>query len=97
MDKMFRPPPEAPVFRPSDEEFLDPIAYIEGVRRKIGDVSGICKVIPPAVSNLCNTSVIICPIWNSAASVTPGGLNVWSFNKLLFEVYKKFRILSVKF
>ncbi|CAL8078546.1 unnamed protein product [Calicophoron daubneyi] len=43
---VFVPPPEAPVFRPNEEEFKDPMAYIA----KISDAGmrcGICKVIPP--------------------------------------------------
>ncbi|XP_067927988.1 lysine-specific demethylase 5A-like [Watersipora subatra] len=42
----FVPPPEAPVFEPTAEEFEDPIAYITKIR-PIGQNVGICKVRPP--------------------------------------------------
>ncbi|KAI9006930.1 PLU-1-like protein-domain-containing protein [Hyaloraphidium curvatum] len=39
--------PEAPVFRPTDEEFSEPIRYIEKIR-KTAEKYGICKIVPPA-------------------------------------------------
>ena len=38
---------EAPVFRPTEQEFEDPYAYIETIRH-VGERAGICKIIPPA-------------------------------------------------
>ena len=43
------PPPEAPVFQPSMEEFKDPIAYITKIRPVVIN-TGICKIRPPSVS-----------------------------------------------
>ncbi|XP_063389796.1 lysine-specific demethylase 5-like [Cydia fagiglandana] len=43
----FSVPPEAPVFEPTPEEFLDPLAYISKIR-PIAEKSGICKIKPPA-------------------------------------------------
>lgn len=43
---VFRIPPEAPVFEPTVEEFLDPLAYINKIR-PIAEKTGICKVKPP--------------------------------------------------
>ncbi|THD25358.1 Lysine-specific demethylase 5D [Fasciola hepatica] len=42
----FVPPPEAPVFRPTEEEFRDPLEYLMKIRH-IGTKTGICKIIPP--------------------------------------------------
>ncbi|KAF5401529.1 Lysine-specific demethylase 5D [Paragonimus heterotremus] len=42
----FIPPPEAPVFRPTEEEFDNPLNYIMKIRH-IGTKTGICKIIPP--------------------------------------------------
>ncbi|KAI8905734.1 PLU-1-like protein-domain-containing protein [Powellomyces hirtus] len=36
----------APVFHPSAEEFKDPLRYIESIRVE-GELSGICKIVPP--------------------------------------------------
>lgn len=43
---LFRVPTEAPVFEPTVEEFLDPLAYINKIR-PIAEKTGICKVKPP--------------------------------------------------
>lgn len=43
---VFRVPPEAPVFEPTVEEFLDPLAYINKIR-PVAEKTGICKVKPP--------------------------------------------------
>lgn len=48
-DGEFIPPPEAPVFEPTWEEFKDPLAYL-GKIRPIAEKSGICKIRPPPVS-----------------------------------------------
>lgn len=45
----FNPPPEAPVFHPTEEEFNDPLEYINKIR-KFAEESGICKIKPPPVS-----------------------------------------------
>ncbi|ESN91986.1 hypothetical protein HELRODRAFT_194466 [Helobdella robusta] len=44
--KKFIPPPEAPVFEPSWEDFCDPLAYIDKIR-PIGEKYGVCKIRPP--------------------------------------------------
>jgi histone demethylase JARID1 len=38
--------PEAPTFRPTEEEFKDPVAYIQKIAPE-GKKFGICRVIPP--------------------------------------------------
>lgn len=40
-------PPEAPIFRPTPEEFEHPLRYIASIR-PAAEAYGICKVIPPA-------------------------------------------------
>jgi len=44
-------PPEAPVFKPTVEEFQDPFTYLEKIR-PIAEASGICKIQPPQVRTL---------------------------------------------
>ena len=38
---------EAPIFKPTEAEFKDPIKYIQGIR-KIAEPFGMCKIIPPS-------------------------------------------------
>lgn len=45
----FKVPPEAPVFEPSEEDFKNPLIYINKIR-PIAEKYGICKIRPPAVS-----------------------------------------------
>lgn len=46
VDFVFDPVPEAPTFKPNDQEFKDPLAYINQIR-PIAEQFGICKIIPP--------------------------------------------------
>ena len=49
MMEEFIPPPEAPVFQPTLEEFKDPVSYITRIRPVVVN-TGICKIRPPTVS-----------------------------------------------
>ncbi|KAH9403950.1 Lysine-specific demethylase 5A, partial [Tyrophagus putrescentiae] len=43
----FKPPPECPVYRPTQEEFdKGPLEYINSIR-PVAEKHGICKIIPP--------------------------------------------------
>ena len=49
MMEEFIPPPEAPVFQPTAEEFKDPVSYITRISPVVKN-TGICKIRPPPVS-----------------------------------------------
>ncbi|KAL6873999.1 hypothetical protein ACP4OV_014081 [Aristida adscensionis] len=38
--------PEAPVFRPTEEDFADPLAYVARIR-PLAEPYGICRIVPP--------------------------------------------------
>lgn len=48
---IFEVPPEAPVFEPTEEEFLDPLAFINKIR-PVAEKYGICKIKPPPVRTI---------------------------------------------
>lgn len=45
-DFKFKVPPEAPVFEPTDEDFENPLRYIDKIR-PVAEKCGICKIRPP--------------------------------------------------
>ncbi|XP_053672398.1 lysine-specific demethylase lid [Anopheles nili] len=45
-DFQFNVPPEAPVFEPSEEDFRNPLVYINKIR-PLAEKYGICKIRPP--------------------------------------------------
>ncbi|CAH8446128.1 unnamed protein product [Schistosoma turkestanicum] len=49
-DFSFVPPPEAPVFYPTPEEFEDPLGYLMKIR-PVCIKTGICKIVPPKCWN----------------------------------------------
>jgi hypothetical protein len=44
----FEVPEEAPVFIPTEEEFKNPLGYIQKIR-PLAEKYGLCKIKPPAV------------------------------------------------
>jgi len=50
VDKQYKSIPLAPEFRPTEEEFKNPLEYINSIRHK-AQPYGICKIIPPKPNN----------------------------------------------
>lgn len=50
--------PEAPVFRPTREEFADPLAYISSIRAA-AEPWGICKIVPPLAAAVPGSMVLL--------------------------------------
>lgn len=56
-DFEFFSPPDAPVFRPTEEEFArGPIHYVASIRA-IAEPFGICRIVPPPVSTATSCTV----------------------------------------
>lgn len=50
-DFKFSRPQEAPTFFPTEDEFADPLGYINKIRPK-AEKFGICKIRPPSVCEM---------------------------------------------
>ena len=65
MMEEFIPPPEAPVFQPTLEEFKDPVSYLTKIRPVVVN-TGICKIRPPPVrvsTNFYRLRSIVMNVW----------------------------------
>ncbi|KAL1091602.1 hypothetical protein V6Z11_D07G168100 [Gossypium hirsutum] len=61
---------EAPVFRPSEEEFSDTLKYIESIRLK-AEPYGLCRIIPP-------------PSWQPPCLIKEK--SIWEYSKFVAEI-----------
>ncbi|VAI94408.1 unnamed protein product [Triticum turgidum subsp. durum] len=60
-DTGYAPVPEAPVFRPTEEEFADPLAYVARIR-PAAEPYGVCRIVPP-------------PSWSPPGALDASALN----------------------
>ena len=44
----FVPPPECVVYYPTEEEFSDPMSFVEKIKPE-AEKNGICRIVPPEV------------------------------------------------
>ncbi|VDP93402.1 unnamed protein product [Echinostoma caproni] len=90
----FVPPPEAPVFRPTEDEFRDPLEYLMKIRH-IGTKTGICKIIPPKLT--CGFFKFTPQSWNPPFAVN---MKEFSFTPRIQRLYEleggdKIRVPSI--
>ncbi|KAL6043476.1 Lysine-specific demethylase 5A, partial [Balamuthia mandrillaris] len=72
---------EAPTFRPTEEEFADPIKFIQSIR-PLAQKYGICRVIPPSLSS----SAVASAKTSSSSSAQNGGCFMESVHKTFQEI-----------
>lgn len=82
----FEVPEEAPVFIPTEQEFKNPLTYISKIR-PIAEKYGICKIRPPAVSNIYMALHSLHITYAPAVIYWKENERCYKINKITFDLF----------